>query len=353
MDERFQVFVSSTYEDLIEARQSVMWTLLKLDCFPAGMELFPASNEEKWTLIKKTIDECNYYLVIIGGRYGSCGPDGVSFTQSEYQYAIQQGKPVIAFLYKKPGLLPKEKREIDPQALSKLNKFRSICEEKPCNYWITPSDLEAAVSQSLIKLIETNPTAGWVKTDQIIPEDGDDSIVRFPPQVRNTEIAGLWLSRFEYKSYRGGRHTAGFQYDVEILRASGQLGVHGRNLLCCSTNGSVYRHDLRAQILGNYLMGRWLNINTSNLGLFQLHIHTHCKIMTGSHMGNSNDNSVQCGDWIWLKINFAQRSEIDIAKLIEGKEMLSPSEINDNFRSCYESANSITLEQIVRDPLSV
>ncbi len=349
MDERFQVFVSSTYEDLIEARQEVIWTLLKLDCIPAGMELFPASNEEKWTLIRKTIDGCDYYLVVIGGQCGSCGPDGVSYTQLEYQYAIQQGKPVIAFLHKDPDSLPVEKRETDPQAIARLNKFRSICEEKPCNYWSTPSDLGAAVSQSLIKLIKTNPATGWVKADQVIPSDGDDSIVRFPPHLRNTDIAGLWLSRFEYKSYRGGRLVLGCQYDVELIQASGRRSIQGRNVLCCAANDDVYWHDLRAQILGSYIMGNWFNRNSVNLGLFQLYIHTHRRLMTGSHIGNANDNSVQCGAWIWLRINLAEGSGTDIAKSISRREMRSPSEIDDKFKSCYESATSISLDQVLRE----
>ena len=71
MDKRHQVFVSSTYEDLQNERKEVMQALLELDCIPAGMELFPASNEDQWTLIKRIIDDCDYYIVIIGGRYGS------------------------------------------------------------------------------------------------------------------------------------------------------------------------------------------------------------------------------------------------------------------------------------------
>lgn len=57
MDKRYQVFVSSTYADLQDERQEVMQALLELDCIPAGMELFPAANEDQWTLIKKVIDD--------------------------------------------------------------------------------------------------------------------------------------------------------------------------------------------------------------------------------------------------------------------------------------------------------
>lgn len=37
-DKRYQVFVSSTYDDLQDERKEVMQALLELDCIPAGMD---------------------------------------------------------------------------------------------------------------------------------------------------------------------------------------------------------------------------------------------------------------------------------------------------------------------------
>ena len=88
MEKRYQVFISSTFNDLHEPRQEVMQALLELDCIPAGMELFPAANDDQWTLIKRVIDDCDYYIVIIGGRYGSIGPSGKSYTQMEYELSL-------------------------------------------------------------------------------------------------------------------------------------------------------------------------------------------------------------------------------------------------------------------------
>jgi hypothetical protein len=67
MDKRYQVFVSSTFRDLQDERQEVMQALLELNCVPSGMELFPAANEDQWTLIKSVIDDCDYYLVVHPG----------------------------------------------------------------------------------------------------------------------------------------------------------------------------------------------------------------------------------------------------------------------------------------------
>src|SRR4051812_32547757 len=107
MDKRYQVFVSSTYTDLIPERSEVMQALLELKCMPAGMELFPAATETQWNWIKKVIDESDYYVVIVAGRYGTIAQQsGQSYTEMEYRYAIDNGKPVIGFLHEEIEKLP-------------------------------------------------------------------------------------------------------------------------------------------------------------------------------------------------------------------------------------------------------
>ena len=56
MDKRYQVFISSTYEDLKEERKELIENLLNLKYLPSGMEMFSASNEEQFKYIKKIID---------------------------------------------------------------------------------------------------------------------------------------------------------------------------------------------------------------------------------------------------------------------------------------------------------
>jgi Domain of unknown function (DUF4062) len=68
------------------------------------MELFPAANEDQGTLTKKeVIDDCDYYVLIIGGRYGSVHPSGKGYTQMKYEYALSKNKPTIAFLHEDPA----------------------------------------------------------------------------------------------------------------------------------------------------------------------------------------------------------------------------------------------------------
>src|SRR5436309_2008295 len=106
MDKRYQVFVSSTYTDLRVERQHVSHALLSIGCIPTGMELFPASNENQLTFIKKVIADCDYFLLILAGRYGSVAEDGISYTEKEFDYASRRGMPIIAFLHRNPVSLP-------------------------------------------------------------------------------------------------------------------------------------------------------------------------------------------------------------------------------------------------------
>ncbi|WP_436668130.1 DUF4062 domain-containing protein [Latilactobacillus sakei] len=68
---KYQVFLSSTYMDLSKERKQVLDVLLMADCIPAGMESFVATDDEQFNVIKKVIDLCDYYILILGKRYGS------------------------------------------------------------------------------------------------------------------------------------------------------------------------------------------------------------------------------------------------------------------------------------------
>ena len=74
MERKYQIFISSTFEDLKEERKEVTQALLEMDCIPTGMEMFQASDDNQWELIKSVISSCDYYIVIIAGRYGSVHP---------------------------------------------------------------------------------------------------------------------------------------------------------------------------------------------------------------------------------------------------------------------------------------
>lgn len=164
---RYQVFVSSTYEDLKEERQHVIQALLETKCIPLGMELFPAASVEQWQLIKRVIEECDYYLVVVAGRYGSLSESGTGYTEMEFDYALKIGKPVIGFYHKSPDNLPGSKLEKTDSGRDRLKKFTEKVKGKLCRPWASPAELGSAVKSAILSELEFNPKPGWIRADAV------------------------------------------------------------------------------------------------------------------------------------------------------------------------------------------
>lgn len=168
LEKRYQVFVSSTYRDLIEERQAVTAALLQLDAFPSGMELFPAADEDAWSLIKRVIDDCDYYLLVMAGMYGSIDEDdGLSYTEKEYDYAVSMRKPVMAFLHGNIDSIPSGRTEKDLDARKKLEEFRAkVRRAKHVKFWTSAEQLAGQVALSFAQFTKQYPAIGWIRADQ-------------------------------------------------------------------------------------------------------------------------------------------------------------------------------------------
>lgn len=169
MEKRYQIFISSTYTDLKEEREKVMYAVMRLNHIPAGMELFPAVDEEQFTYIKRVIDMSDYYILIIGGRYGSLSEEGLSYTEKEYDYAVLQKKKVIALLHKSPDKIPVGKSDITNELREKLTVFRKKIETggKLVSYWETADELSAMAMSALVNTINLFPAEGWIRANTI------------------------------------------------------------------------------------------------------------------------------------------------------------------------------------------
>jgi hypothetical protein len=184
MDKRYQVFVSSTFEDLQEERREVMQALLMLKCIPTGMELFPAADDDSTQVIKRFIGDCDYYVVIVGGRYGSTLPGGKSYTEMEYEYALEAKLPVLAFLHEDPGGLAARETEQTDLGREALENFRKrIKEARHTKFWTSPKDLALAVYQGMSALVESKPRTGWVRADRVPDASAAEEMLRLRDKI--------------------------------------------------------------------------------------------------------------------------------------------------------------------------
>ena len=164
---KYQVFISSTYEDLIDERACVTQTLLDLNCIPVGMEQFPASDLSQMAYIEKVLEDCDYYILISAGRYGSTGEDGISYTEKEYDYALTHGIPVMCFLIKNIDEIPRGKCENTEEGMKKLVTFREkVAKNKLVKYYESSTELGKNVAIALQHCIDSFPACGWIRGEK-------------------------------------------------------------------------------------------------------------------------------------------------------------------------------------------
>src|SRR5258708_13601120 len=150
---RLQVFVSSTFSDLIQERQAAVEAILSSGHIPAGMELFAAGDESQMEVIRQWIDESDVYLLILGGRYGSVETKtGKSYTQLEYEYAISKAKPLFACVTTDDALDERVHRDgkkvLETENPQKLKQFRTEVLTKLVKFYSNTRDIKIPLHQT-------------------------------------------------------------------------------------------------------------------------------------------------------------------------------------------------------------
>ncbi len=149
-------------------------TLLRANCFPAGMELFPAADEEQFEYIKKVVRQSDFYIIVSAGKYGTISPKtGLGYTEMEYDYAVEIGIPVIRLLHRDPVKhLPNGLVESTPESRELLERFRQKMQtEKLVNHWMESSELPSLALLNLNYVISAFPTSGWSKfSKKMLPD---------------------------------------------------------------------------------------------------------------------------------------------------------------------------------------
>jgi len=174
-EKKYQIFISSTYKDLIVAREKIIETILSMYHFPIGMEMFSADDDDQWQVIKDTIDQSDYYVIIIGHRYGAETSEGISYTEKEYDYAKSKGIPILAFIRDREVATKPEERDSEAEKIEKLNRFISKAEaNKMRDTWFTVDGLGAKVAIALSKIFIKKPGLGWIRADKAISPEIDE-----------------------------------------------------------------------------------------------------------------------------------------------------------------------------------
>lgn len=204
---KHQVFISSTFIDLKDERQAAVTAILNSHNIPAGMELFTANNISQWEIIQRWIKECDIYMLILGGRYGSIdAKTQLSYTHMEYRFAKSLGKPIFAIIIsesklkkikiEKPNFIEKDNPE-------KLTNFRSEVKEGLVREYDDLKDIEIHTARAIAEIENDCKLIGWIKGDNKISHQVTEELARLSlennrlkTQINSVGICGLNIEDF-------------------------------------------------------------------------------------------------------------------------------------------------------------
>jgi len=154
------VFISSTFVDLKEERKKVWESLEKFDVTIKGMEQFGARKSNPLATCISEVEQSDIFVGIIGMRYGSEEPNsGKSYSQLEYEKAIEQNKEILIYL------IDEESSSVTPNLIQfdkiqKLNNYKAILKDKhTIDTFSNSQDLVTKLQRKFKELLTPKVTA--------------------------------------------------------------------------------------------------------------------------------------------------------------------------------------------------
>ncbi len=166
-----KIYVSSTYLDLQEFREKILFHLHRLQQAVGAMEYYLADDRRPADKCVADVKTCDNYVGIFAWRYGTVpetdNPDKLSITEMEYRAAREKGIPCLIFLH--DGKSPWSPDLVDDDK-TRIKAFRKKAESEQSAQWFkTADELASLVGASLYdKLIALGYGA---KTPQVTTFD--------------------------------------------------------------------------------------------------------------------------------------------------------------------------------------
>ncbi|MCX4704654.1 DUF4062 domain-containing protein [Streptomyces sp. NBC_01373] len=145
------MYISSTFQDLEEARRQVSQTVRRMQHTDVAMEYYGAEDVRPLDKCLADVAACDLYICVVAWRYGFV-PDGESrsITELEYLQAVESGKPRLLFLLSEAAPWPMNRAERSPEAMDRLAEFRSSMErDRVVDKFMNEQDLSKKVGEAI------------------------------------------------------------------------------------------------------------------------------------------------------------------------------------------------------------
>lgn len=189
IDKRYHVFICTSGADMQAERVVMSQALVSQGFFSWGLE---QRTPLTTAFARRQIDDCDYFVLLLGGCYGELSASGVSYMHLEYIYAVTKQKPIVVLMHEAPESRAPELQEMSAEARSKFNDFRQQLqrEREVVVTYRNMRDLEMAVRHAMPQMIERYPAAGWIRPqDNQKLQDEIDQLRQKIAQLQNNTTA--------------------------------------------------------------------------------------------------------------------------------------------------------------------
>lgn len=184
IDKRYHVFICTSGTDMQAERVVLSQALVSQGFFSWGLE---QRTPLTTAFARRQIDDCDYFVLLLGGCYGELSASGVSYMHLEYIYAVTKRKPILVIMHEAPESRPPELQEKTSEARLKFHDFRQQLqrEREVVVSYRNMRDLEMAVRRAMPLMTDRFVSAGWIR-----PQDSQklqDEIDRLRQKIAQLE----------------------------------------------------------------------------------------------------------------------------------------------------------------------
>ena len=164
MLKKYQIFISSTLDDLKNERRELIKIITEFGAIPVTMDNFDIADANNLELVKKAIQESDYFLNLTAYKRGPVA--GKTFgTEIEFSWAEKLKIPILAFIIDEKARWKAAKKEKAKEAIKSLEQFKKRLREHTYINWLNTADLCQKVYIHLVREMNLNPREGWVRGD--------------------------------------------------------------------------------------------------------------------------------------------------------------------------------------------
>lgn len=171
----WRIFISSTYEDMLPYREAVSDALTSIEHLPIGMEQFVSTPDRSLDVCLTDVRRCQLYVVLVGMRYGSIDDEtGKSFTELEYEEALKNNIPVLAFVINENECPVLPKFVDTGVSAEKLKHFKNRLDERMTSRFTSVEHLKELVIRSVEAQVKRTTEAK--QAEALVSADEEDFV---------------------------------------------------------------------------------------------------------------------------------------------------------------------------------